>query len=134
MFFKKTALAAAVASAFVASANADYSYPDVNNAFSGYDLILNEEFTGTALNYSTWTPDWDCSGWGNGMRAAYTTNPKNLFLKDGNLNLNPICGRLQPNKTICQPFSGYPECACEPTNAGKMDATSAQISTRQKFA
>jgi hypothetical protein len=68
------------------------------------------------------------------MRAAYTTNPNNLFIKDSMLNLNPVCGRLQPNKTICQPFSGYPECACEPTNVGNMDATSAQISTRQKFA
>lgn len=67
------------------------------------------------------------------MRAAYTTSPKNLYLKEGNLNIQPICGRLQPDKTICQPFTGYPECACEPTNFNKMDGTSAQITTRHKF-
>ncbi|KAI9005148.1 concanavalin A-like lectin/glucanase domain-containing protein [Hyaloraphidium curvatum] len=113
---------------------ADYSYPDAATAFPGHTLVLNEEFSGPALNSTLWTPDWDCSGWGNGMRAAYTTSPKNLYLQDGMLHLNPICGRLQPDKSICQPFSGYPECACEPTNVNPVDATGAQITTRHRFA
>ncbi|KAI9029314.1 concanavalin A-like lectin/glucanase domain-containing protein [Hyaloraphidium curvatum] len=133
MYFKP-AFVAAVASAMAAVAAADYTYPSVEGAFPGYNIVLNEEFTAPTLNASLWTPDWDCSGWGNGMRAAYTTSPKNLFIENGQLNLNPICGRLQPNKTICGPFTGYPECACEPTNANNMDATSAQITTRHKFA
>lgn len=142
---------------------ADYAYPDPQNAFAGYDLVIDEPFNGPTLNSSLWTPDWDCSGWGNGMRAAYTTSPKNLYIQvrelatmrasytaclfgivadskflccsqDGILHLNPICGRLQPDKSICQPFSGYPECACEPTNFINIDATGAQITTRHKFA
>ncbi|KAI9008671.1 concanavalin A-like lectin/glucanase domain-containing protein [Hyaloraphidium curvatum] len=132
--FARAGLAAALASALLATAAADYAYPNVPGAFPGYDLIINEEFTGPALNSSIWTPDWDCSGWGNGMRAAYTSHPSNLYINDSMLHLNPICGRLQPNKSICQPFTGYPECACEPTNVNNMDATSAQITSRHKFA
>lgn len=48
--------------AFAASARADYSYPDVANAFEGYDLVVSDEFSGPTLNSTLWTPDWDCSG------------------------------------------------------------------------
>jgi beta-glucanase (GH16 family) len=49
------------------------------------------------------------------------------------LNINPICGRIQPNKSVCTPYSGIPQCCCEPTNVGKMDSTSAQVTTRHKI-
>lgn len=120
----RRALASAALAALAGTASADYAYPDPANAFPGYSLVVDEGFN--TLNYTLFTPDWDCSGWGNGMRAAYTTSPKNLFIKDGVLNLNPVCGRLQPDKSICTPFSGYPECACEPTNYIPIDATAGE--------
>jgi beta-glucanase (GH16 family) len=64
---------------------------------------------------------------------CYTTSPKNLYVKDSMLTINPICGRIQPDKTQCTPFSGIPQCCCEPTNVNKMDASSAQVTTRHKL-
>jgi hypothetical protein len=51
------ALSTAALLALIARVSADYVYPDIFNHFEGYDLIINDEFTGTKLNNSLWTPE-----------------------------------------------------------------------------
>ncbi|MDA8944540.1 family 16 glycosylhydrolase [Porticoccaceae bacterium] len=55
---------------------------------SDWQLVWNDEFSGSQVNTSNWTVlDDDCAGGGNNERQCYTTNAKNVFVQDGNLNI-----------------------------------------------
>ncbi|ROR23878.1 Ig-like protein group 2 [Mobilisporobacter senegalensis] len=61
----------------------------------GNELIWNDEFSGTALNMNHWSyntgyyinDDPGTWGWGNNEMEHYTDNERNVFVRDGNLNI-----------------------------------------------
>lgn len=68
--------------------------PD-NPNISGMNLIWQDEFSGTALNMNNWNyntgyyinDDPGTWGWGNSEMEYYTDREKNVFVRDGKLNL-----------------------------------------------
>ncbi|MDB5200457.1 MAG: family 16 glycosylhydrolase [Chitinophagaceae bacterium] len=55
--------------------------------YPGYTLVWNDEFSGTALNGSTWNYEIGngSGGWGNHELEYYTNSAKNVFVSNGNL-------------------------------------------------
>jgi len=59
----------------------------------GYDLVWSDEFDGDLLDESSWTYemgngcDIGLCGWGNNELQSYTSDPENIFLKDGILTI-----------------------------------------------
>ncbi len=50
---------------------------------SGYSLVFEDEFTGSSLDASKWSPTW---GWGNGINNTYPTDealPGNVTVTEG---------------------------------------------------
>lgn len=66
-----------------------------NAAVDGWNLIWDDEFSGTSLDRSKWgyntgyymNSDPSSWGWGNNELEYYTDREKNVFVKDGSLNL-----------------------------------------------
>ena len=66
-----------------------------NPSIPGWTLHWSDEFNGTELDRTKWTPDVgyylngnpDTWGWGNGEQQHYLDDPKNVFVADGMLNL-----------------------------------------------
>ena len=57
--------------------------------FSQYELVWSDEFDGEELDLEKWTFDigqgsW---GWGNNELQYYTSNPSNIKVQDGMLNI-----------------------------------------------
>ena len=48
-------------------------------------LTWSDEFEGTAINLDDWTHELGAGGWGNNEFQAYTADPANSFVEDGNL-------------------------------------------------
>lgn len=60
--------------------------PDID----GYDLIWNDEFSGSALDESKWNYEPHEPGWTNEELQEYTTSTDNVFLRDGKLVIKAI--------------------------------------------
>ena len=66
-----------------------------NASVDGWNLIWDDEFSTNSLDRSKWdyntgyyiNNDPSTWGWGNGELEYYTNSEKNVFVKDGNLNL-----------------------------------------------
>lgn len=66
-----------------------------NASVDGWNLIWDDEFSTNSLDRSKWdyntgyyiNSDPSTWGWGNGELEYYTNSEKNVFVKDGNLNL-----------------------------------------------
>jgi beta-glucanase (GH16 family) len=55
-------------------------------SYTGYASVWQDEFSGTALDLSSWGFDVGGSGWGNNELQYYTNNrPENIYLNDGKL-------------------------------------------------
>lgn len=57
---------------------------------SGYNLLWNDEFDGTALDESIWNRELREPGWTNNELQEYTNSDENIFLRDGKLVLKAI--------------------------------------------
>ncbi len=56
----------------------------------GYNLLWNDEFSGSELDRTIWTYDPHEPGWTNSELQEYTTSEENVFTKNGNLVLKAI--------------------------------------------
>lgn len=74
----------------------NYKMGDINNPeLEGYDLIFNDEFSNNSLDMGSWNyvtgyyinEDPGTWGWGNNELEHYTDSEKNVYVKDGVLNL-----------------------------------------------
>ncbi|MFO6448582.1 family 16 glycosylhydrolase [Erythrobacter sp. NE805] len=54
---------------------------------AGWELVWADEFEGTALDRSKWTPEVSCWGGGNDERQCYTDRPENIAVEGGMLLL-----------------------------------------------
>lgn len=54
---------------------------------AGWELVWADEFDGTALDRSKWTPEVSCWGGGNAERQCYTDRPENIAVEGGMLLL-----------------------------------------------
>lgn len=54
---------------------------------SGWELVWADEFDGSALDRSKWTPEVSCWGGGNNERQCYLDRPENIAVEDGMLLL-----------------------------------------------
>ncbi|MBT8438125.1 MAG: hypothetical protein KJO91_00245, partial [Gammaproteobacteria bacterium] len=61
-----------------------------------YDLVWQDEFNGTGLDTSLWTPEigYGQFGWGNNEWQFYTDDPRNLSVTGGNLTITAYCDYL----------------------------------------
>jgi beta-glucanase (GH16 family) len=64
--------------------NTGYTTP---NSYPGYTLIWSDEFSGPALDLTSWNQEIGngTGGWGNNELEYYTASSKNTFLSNGNL-------------------------------------------------
>ena len=64
--------------------NTGYSTP---SSYPGYTLAWSDEFSGSALDLTSWNQEIGngTGGWGNNELEYYTSSPKNTFLSNGNL-------------------------------------------------
>ena len=56
----------------------------------GYNLLWNDEFSGSALDESKWNYEPHEPGWTNEELQEYTTSADNVFLRDGKLVIKAI--------------------------------------------
>ena len=56
-----------------------------SNPPEGMTLVWSDEFDGTEIDLSNWTHELGAGGWGNNESQAYTADPANSFVEDGNL-------------------------------------------------
>ena len=54
---------------------------------AGWALVWADEFDGTELDRTRWTPEVSCWGGGNNERQCYTDRPDNIAVEDGMLLL-----------------------------------------------
>lgn len=55
----------------------------VEHTWGAYHLVWSDEFDGSALDESNWTPQIGGNGWGNQEAQYYTNRPENLRVEDG---------------------------------------------------
>jgi beta-glucanase (GH16 family) len=55
-----------------------------------WNLVWEDEFTGTALNTSYWTHETGAGGWGNNELQNYANSTSNVNVSDGTLKINAI--------------------------------------------
>ncbi len=60
---------------------------DTPTAYSGYQLVWSDEFSGNQLNSNYWSLETGngTGGWGNNELEYYRDSPHNVFISDGNL-------------------------------------------------
>ena len=56
----------------------------------GYDLLWNDEFSGSELDQTKWNYEPHEPGWTNEELQEYTTSTDNVFVRDGNLVIKAI--------------------------------------------
>lgn len=119
--------------------NPDATRPDVsdlgninigtsdNSEIDGWELSWNDEFNGDSLDLNNWNydtgyfidDDSDKWGWGNNELEYYTDSEKNIYVKDGNLNITAL---YEPTT--------FPEI--DPNRVAEY--SSGKITTKDKFA
>lgn len=90
---------------------------------AGWELVWSDEFDGTELDRSNWTPEQSCWGGGNKERQCYTDRPDNIEVADGLLLL----------KARKENFTGPdrpPELALDPNPQVSREYTSGKVRTR----
>lgn len=59
----------------------------VEHTWGEYQLVWSDEFDGTALDETNWTPQVGGGGWGNQEAQYYTARPENLRVQNGCLEI-----------------------------------------------
>lgn len=90
---------------------------------AGWQLVWADEFSGSELDRSKWTPEKSCWGGGNDERQCYTDRPANIMVRDGVLHLAARKERFfGPDRP--------PEIAATPNPQITREYTSGKIRTR----
>jgi beta-glucanase (GH16 family) len=98
-----------------------YTTPE---SYTGYTNLWNDEFSGTALDLTSWGFDVGGSGWGNNELQYYTNNrPENIYLDNGKLI-------IQAKK---ESFSGKEYTSSRILTKGKREFTFGRIDIRAKL-
>jgi beta-glucanase (GH16 family) len=93
-------------------------------AYTGYINEWSDEFSGSALDLTSWSFDVGGSGWGNNELQYYTNNrPDNIYLSNGNLI-------IQAKK---EAFSGKEYTSSRIITKGKKEFTFGRIDIRAKL-
>jgi len=82
---KAGTLSAALLLSGAASPDADGTTASREGA--GWELVWADDFEGTTLDRSKWTPEVSCWGGGNDERQCYTDRPENIAVENGVLLL-----------------------------------------------
>lgn len=82
---KAGTLSAALLLSGAASPSAEEALAPLEGA--GWELVWADEFEGTALDRTKWTPEVSCWGGGNDERQCYTDRPENIAVEGGMLLL-----------------------------------------------
>lgn len=90
---------------------------------SDWELVWGDEFDGSELDRSNWTPEQSCWGGGNNERQCYTDRPENIVVEDGKLLLR---ARKERFTGPARP----PEIADDPNAQITQDYTSGKVRTR----
>jgi beta-glucanase (GH16 family) len=59
-------------------------------SYDGYSLKFEDDFSGKTLNKKYWNYERHQPGWVNNELQEYVENKKNIYLKDGNLIIQPV--------------------------------------------
>lgn len=87
-----------------------------------WQMVWADEFDGTALDRTKWTPEQSCWGGGNSERQCYTDRPDNIRVSGGNLHLMARKERFTgPDRP--------PEIASNPNPQVTKDYTSGKVRT-----
>lgn len=74
---------------------------------AGWELVWADEFEGSALDRSKWTPEVSCWGGGNAERQCYTDRPANIAVEGGMLVLKArkerFTGPARPPEIAAEP-------------------------------
>jgi beta-glucanase (GH16 family) len=89
----------------------------------GWNLVWNDEFSGTSLDLTKWNYEVDCWGGGNGELQCYTARPANSYVQDGKLYIVAKPERYTGSAAGC---TNNNENSCGNTK----DYTSAKLTTR----
>jgi beta-glucanase (GH16 family) len=93
-------------------------------SYTGYTNEWSDEFSGSALDLTSWSFDVGGSGWGNNELQYYTNNrPDNIYLSNGNLV-------IQAKK---EAFSGKEYTSSRIITKGKKEFTFGRIDIRAKL-
>lgn len=92
-------------------------------ADADWELVWADEFDGSELDRSKWTPEQSCWGGGNNERQCYTDRPENIVLEDGKLLLR---ARKERFTGPARP----PEIAENPNPEVTQEYTSGKVRTR----
>lgn len=90
---------------------------------ASWQLVWSDEFNGTELDRTKWTPEVSCWGGGNNERQCYTDRPENIVVENGVLLL----------KAQKETFTGPdrpPEIAANPNPQVTQEYTSGKVRTR----
>lgn len=102
--------------------NAGYSTPQ---SYPNYTLVWADEFDGNALQTSSWNYEIGngSNGWGNNEHQYYTSNPKNVFVSEGNLIIEARRERIET----------FPYTSARLTTKGKREFQFGRIDIRAKL-
>jgi len=76
-------------------------------ARSNWHTVFLDDFDGTELDRSKWTPEESCWGGGNNERQCYVDRSKNIKVEDGLLKLIAVKGRYT-GRLLPQGMAGAP--------------------------
>ncbi|KDR70270.1 hypothetical protein GALMADRAFT_76355 [Galerina marginata CBS 339.88] len=120
-------------------------------------LVLDDEFSGSSLDTTVWTPDVELGGFGNGEFEMTTADPDNLYVSGGELYLMPtftsdkvpnllnganytLSGCTSSNKTACSATSNAalgtvinPVQSARLTTKGKKSIKFGKVEVRAKL-
>ncbi|KAJ9436774.1 hypothetical protein DIPPA_50277, partial [Diplonema papillatum] len=70
----------------------------VADGLAEWDLVWNDEFSGTSIDTSQWTHEENCDGGGNQEKQCYTASSDNSFVSNGVLTIKamPATGQSLP--------------------------------------
>ncbi|OUM63831.1 glycoside hydrolase family 16 protein [Piromyces sp. E2] len=97
-----------------------------NSDIAGYKLVFSDEFEGSSLDRSKWTPEVNCWGGGNNEKQCYVDHPETIFVKDGQLHLKAIYkGSYQLNGNDKCTLNNEDSCSwSQPIISGRINSKS----------
>lgn len=112
---------------------------DRPGAQGGWELVWSDDFDGTGLDRSRWTPEESCWGGGNYELQCYADRPENIKVADGHLTITARRGAWTGPMFPPERTGETPSTATQPYTSGKIrtlglhDWTYGRFSARMKL-